>query len=71
MEEMLNPDFREGYQKGYTDCLAEMKKRFEVKDRDYMKGVHYDLQTVDKPQDVTAQKESKSSTDWRGRHIAS
>lgn len=54
MEEMLNPDFREGYQKGYTDCLAEMKKRFEVKDRDYMKGVHYDLQTVDKPQDVTA-----------------
>ena len=55
MEEMMNPIYREGYQKGYTDCLAEMKKRLEVKDQDYMKGVYYnDLQTVDKPQDVIA-----------------
>ncbi len=71
MEEMMNPIYREGYQKGYTDCLAEMKKRLEVKDQDYMKGVHYDLQTVDKPQDVTAQKKVKDCTDWCSRHIAS
>jgi len=54
MEEMMNPIYREGYQKGYTDCLAEMKKRLEVKDQDYLKGVHYDLQAVDKSQNVTA-----------------
>ena len=53
-EKMLNPDFREGYQEGYTDCLAEMKKRLEVKDQDYLKGVHYDLQTINQSQDAIA-----------------
>lgn len=51
---MVNPTYREGYRKGYTDALQEMKKRFEVKDKDYMKGVYYDLQAVDKPQDAIA-----------------
>jgi len=54
MEEMMNPTYREGYRKGYTDALQEMKKRLEVKDEDYLKGVHYDLQAVDKSQNVTA-----------------
>ena len=51
---MLNPDFREGYQEGYRDALREVSKRLEMKNQDYMKGVYYDLQTVDKSQNVTA-----------------
>ena len=51
---MLNPDFREGYQEGYRDALQEVSKRLEMKNQDYMKGVYYDLQAVDKSQNVTA-----------------
>ena len=51
---MLNPDFREGYQEGYRDALQEVSKRLEMKNQDYMKGVYYDLQAVDKPQDAIA-----------------
>ena len=54
MEEMMNPTYREGYRKGYTDALQEMKKRFEVKDEDYMKGVHYDLSKNSESKNVTA-----------------
>ena len=54
MEEMMNPIYREGYQKGYTDCLAEMKKRLEVKDQDYMKGVYYDLSKDSESENVIA-----------------
>tara|TARA_Y100000004_G_scaffold178412_1_gene220986 strand:+ start:286 stop:471 length:186 start_codon:yes stop_codon:yes gene_type:complete len=51
---MLNPDFREGYQEGYRDALREVSKRLEMKNQDYMKGVHYDLSKNSESKNVTA-----------------
>ena len=56
-EKMLNPDFRQGYQEGYSDAVKEVIERLKAKDDIYKKdleGVYYDLQTINQSQDAIA-----------------